>query len=49
MFLCVEIVHACQHRIGMIYRYPWLVAFAFGLLHGLGFAGAPGRYRSAAE
>ena len=21
-------------------RYPWLVAFAFGLLHGLGFAGA---------
>jgi hypothetical protein len=21
-------------------RYPWVVAFAFGLLHGLGFAGA---------
>ena len=28
MFLCVEIVHA------------WVVVFAFGLLHGLGFAGA---------
>jgi hypothetical protein len=21
-------------------RYPWIVAFAFGLLHGFGFAGA---------
>ncbi len=40
MFLCVEIVHAQQHRIGLTYRYPWLVAFTFGLLHGLGFAGA---------
>lgn len=40
MFLCVEIIHARQHRIGLTYRYPWLVAFAFGLLHGLGFAGA---------
>jgi len=25
---------------GLARRYPWLVAFAFGLLHGLGFAGA---------
>ncbi len=25
---------------GLISRKPWLVAFAFGLLHGLGFAGA---------
>jgi len=25
---------------GLTYQYPWLVAFAFGLLHGLGFAGA---------
>lgn len=40
VFLCVEIVHARQHKIGLTYRYPWLVAFAFGLLHGLGFAGA---------
>jgi hypothetical protein len=25
-----------------VHRYPWLVAFVFGLLHGLGFAGALG-------
>ncbi|WP_279246952.1 HupE/UreJ family protein [Candidatus Litorirhabdus singularis] len=25
---------------GLIYRKPWLITFAFGLLHGLGFAGA---------
>lgn len=40
VFLCVEIVHARQHRFGMTFRFPWLIAFAFGLLHGLGFAGA---------
>lgn len=40
MFLCVEIIHARQGRMGLTFRYPWLVAFAFGLLHGLGFAGA---------
>lgn len=40
MFLCVEIIHARQGRLGMTFRFPWLVAFAFGLLHGLGFAGA---------
>ena len=40
VFLCVEIVHARQGRIGLAVRYPWVVAFAFGLLHGLGFASA---------
>jgi hydrogenase/urease accessory protein HupE len=40
LFLAVEILHARQGRIGLTYRLPWLVAFAFGLLHGLGFAGA---------
>ena len=25
---------------GVSVRHPWVVAFAFGLLHGLGFAGA---------
>ena len=25
---------------GLTERYPWIVAFAFGLLHGFGFAGA---------
>ncbi len=40
VFLCTEIVHAHRGRIGMTFRYPWVVAFVFGLLHGLGFAGA---------
>ena len=40
LFLAVEILHARQGRIGLTHRFPWLVAFAFGLLHGLGFAGA---------
>lgn len=40
VFVCVEIVHARQGRLGLTYRNPWVVAFAFGLLHGLGFAGA---------
>ena len=26
--------------IGLAANYPWVVAFTFGLLHGLGFAGA---------
>lgn len=40
VFLCTKIVHARQGRIGLTYSYPWFIAFAFGLLHGLGFAGA---------
>jgi hypothetical protein len=40
VFLAVEVVHARQGRQGLTYRRPWIVAFAFGLLHGLGFAGA---------
>jgi hypothetical protein len=39
-FLAAEIVHARRGRPGLAARKPWLVAFAFGLLHGLGFAGA---------
>jgi hydrogenase/urease accessory protein HupE len=35
-----EIVHRRQGRPGLAERKPWVVAFAFGLLHGLGFAGA---------
>jgi hydrogenase/urease accessory protein HupE len=40
MFLAVELVrhyHGIDH---LTYRFPWIVAFTFGLLHGLGFAGA---------
>jgi hypothetical protein len=40
MFLGVEIVHAQRGRVGLTVRFPWLVAFGFGLVHGLGFAGA---------
>jgi hypothetical protein len=40
VFLCVEIIHTQQGRKGLAFSYPWVVAFAFGLLHGLGFAGA---------
>jgi hydrogenase/urease accessory protein HupE len=40
VFVAGEIVHARQGRPGLTQRYPWIIAFAFGLLHGLGFAGA---------
>ena len=40
VFLASEIVHARAGRPGLTYRHPWIVAFLFGLLHGLGFAGA---------
>jgi HupE / UreJ protein len=39
-FVSVEIVRQWQGHEGLTARAPWLVAFAFGLLHGLGFAGA---------
>ncbi|MBS0171159.1 MAG: HupE/UreJ family protein [Nitrospira sp.] len=40
VFVASEIVHARQGRPGLSHLYPWIVAFVFGLLHGLGFAGA---------
>ena len=40
VFVAVEILHRHQGRTGIATRQPWLVAFLFGLLHGLGFAGA---------
>ena len=40
VFLCVEILHARRGITGVTYAAPWIVAFSFGLLHGLGFAGA---------
>jgi hydrogenase/urease accessory protein HupE len=35
-----EILRARAGRAGITQRRPWIVAFAFGLLHGFGFAGA---------
>jgi hypothetical protein len=40
MFLGAEILRARYGRPGLAASRPWVVALAFGLLHGLGFAGA---------
>ena len=40
MFVATEIIHSRQGNPGLTERYPWVVAFTFGLLHGFGFAGA---------
>ncbi|MEW6268020.1 MAG: HupE/UreJ family protein [Thermodesulfobacteriota bacterium] len=40
VLLAREIVHVQRGGTGATARSPWLVAFAFGLLHGFGFAGA---------
>jgi len=40
VFVACEIVHSGQGRPGLTERWPWLVAFVFGLLHGFGFASA---------
>jgi hydrogenase/urease accessory protein HupE len=40
VFVAAEIVRGQQGNPGLTARAPWTVAFAFGLLHGFGFAGA---------
>jgi len=40
MLVSVEILNARRGKPSLTARLPWLVAFAFGLLHGFGFAGA---------
>jgi hydrogenase/urease accessory protein HupE len=40
VFLASELVRGDAGRGAMTRSYPWLVAFSFGLLHGLGFASA---------
>ncbi|MEZ5564050.1 MAG: HupE/UreJ family protein [Gammaproteobacteria bacterium] len=42
VFVATEIIHGQQGRPGLTARRPWIVAFGFGLLHGLGFAAALG-------
>ena len=42
LFLAAEILHVRQGRPSLTARFPWIVAFVFGLFHGLGFAGALG-------
>ncbi len=40
VFVAAEIVHGRRNHPGTTAHAPWIVASAFGLLHGLGFAGA---------
>ncbi|MEO9467841.1 HupE/UreJ family protein [Parasphingorhabdus sp.] len=40
VFLAVEIAKARSGERRLSERFPWVVAFLFGLLHGFGFAGA---------
>ncbi len=40
VFVAAEIIHGRRGNSGLTKRYPWLVAFTFGLLHGFGFASA---------
>ena len=40
VLVAVEIVNARRGMPSITARWPWLVAFCFGLLHGFGFAGA---------
>lgn len=38
LFLGPEVVRARRGETSLTIRYPWLIAFGFGLLHGFGFA-----------
>ena len=40
LFLATEIIHKYNGQTSLTEKYPWVVAFVFGLFHGLGFAGA---------
>ncbi len=40
MLLAVEALRKAQGHLTLAERHPWTIAFVFGLVHGLGFAGA---------
>ncbi len=40
LFVAREIVQVRRGRPGITARWPWVVSFTFGLMHGFGFAGA---------
>jgi hydrogenase/urease accessory protein HupE len=40
VFVASEVVRGLRGKAGLTAQAPWIVAFAFGLLHGFGFAGA---------
>jgi hydrogenase/urease accessory protein HupE len=43
VFLAVELAQHQRGKEALTFRRPWVVAFAFGLLHGFGFAGTLSR------
>ena len=40
VFLATELAKPRGESLDLTFRFPWIVAFVFGLLHGFGFAGA---------
>jgi hydrogenase/urease accessory protein HupE len=40
VFVAAEVIQARRGKAGLAKHHPWIIAFGFGLLHGLGFAGA---------
>jgi hydrogenase/urease accessory protein HupE len=40
VFVALELVRSYRGHYGLTARYPWLIAFTFGLLHGFAFAGS---------
>jgi hypothetical protein len=40
LLVAAEAIHLRRGQSSLATRWPWVVAFAFGLLHGFGFAGA---------
>ena len=40
VFVAVELARAQRGTEGLTARYPWVIAFTFGLLHGFAFAGS---------
>lgn len=42
VLIAVEAINAMDGRESFASRWPWLISFSFGLLHGFGFAGALG-------
>ena len=40
VFVALELARSRRGETGLTIRYPWLIAFSFGLLHGAAFAGA---------
>lgn len=40
LVLAIELTRSQKEKGTFFHRFPWVMAFSFGLLHGLGFAGA---------